>query len=112
MNPGKLRHRITIQRPRVTQGPLGQASSTTWDTVADRIGANVLELSGRDLLNAQQMQSDITIKIETRWLDGINTRMRVLWHDKEGDRTLAIEVPPLNPDCRKRYMTLMCKQPE
>lgn len=111
MGSGKYRHRITIQRASTTQDTLGQ-DTTTWIAIAERVPANVRELNGREIYNALQMQSDLSLAIELRWLDGVNSGMRVLWHDKYGDRTLAIEGTPKNPDGRKREMLLMCKQPE
>lgn len=107
---GRLRHRVTIERANETQDGLGQAVST-WVAFAQRVPALVEELSGRELWNAQQIQADLTMSVSLRWLDGVKSKMRLIWHDKAGDRTLSIEVPPRNPDGRKRDMVLLCKEP-
>lgn len=107
---GTYRHRITIQRASETQDGLG-GPVQTWLAFAERVPAMVEELSGRELWNAQQIQADLSLSVKCRWLDGVKSKMRVLWHDKGGDRTLSIEVPPRNPDGRKRDMVLLCKEP-
>lgn len=110
MEAGALRHRVTIQRANETQDGMG-SSVLTWVDFAERVPAEVKELTGRELWNAQQIQADITMSVGMRWLDGVKSKMRLLWHDKEGDRTLSIESPPRNPDGRKRDMLLLCKEP-
>lgn len=106
---GRLIHRVTLQRANETQGAHGQPVST-WVDFASRVAAEVSELSGRELWNAQQIQADLTMRILLRWLDGVKSKMRVIWHDKEGDRTLSIEVAPRDPEGRKRGMLLLCKE--
>lgn len=108
-SPGDLRHRVTVQRANETLGSLGNPVST-WVALYERIPALVEELSGRELWNAQQIQADLSISVKTWWVDGIKSKMRLIWHDRDGDRTLNIEVPPRNPDGRKRGMQLLCKE--
>lgn len=106
---GSLRHRVTVQRANETQDALG-GDVLTWVSYAERVPAEVKELSGRELWNAQQIQADLSLSVAMRWMDGIKSKMRLLWHDKEADRTLSIEVPPRDPGGDKRFMTLLCKE--
>lgn len=109
MNAGKLRHRVTIEEGIVTLNDHGQ-EETVWQQFAPRLPACVVELSGRELWNAQQIKPDITLRVELRWLPGVTSKMRLKWHDCERERTLEIAAPPINPDGRKREMHLLCKE--
>jgi head-tail adaptor len=111
-DPGKLRHRGTIEAPVRTQGNLGQAVITGRTVIADRIPLLVEELAGRDLEQARQLQADVTIKVTLRWRPGILTTMRLVWHDQGTDRTLSILAPPINPDGKRFWLELMCKEPK
>jgi SPP1 family predicted phage head-tail adaptor len=109
--PGQYRHRATLERPVETQGGKGQTIISDWVPVRERVPVRVTELSGRELLNAQQMQEDVTHQIESRWLPGVSSKMRWLWHDGATDRTLNILTTPLNPDGQKRKMITLAKEP-
>ncbi len=89
---------------------MGQRKLSSWTDVASRIPIRVTELAGRELYNAQQVQADITIEVRLRWREGVASTMRLVWHDGSTDRPLAILAPPTNPDGRKRWMHLMCKE--
>lgn len=109
MQAGKLRHRVTIQSPAVTQNAHGQ-DEITWSTFASRHAADVRQLTGRELWNAQQIKPEITLRVHMRWLSGVLAKMRLVWHDGTTDRVLPIEAPPINPDGKKREMVLYCKE--
>lgn len=111
MEAGALRHRITIQTPTETEGTKGQPV-IVWKPFRQRIAAEVRALSGAELFNAQQTQADVTFSVSLRWFYGVTSKMRILWHDSPCDRTLAILVPPINPDGKKVEMRLLCKEPE
>lgn len=114
MQGGKLRHKVTIEQPVETLGTLGQPE-VSWQAFSrPRIAANVMQLTGagggREIANAEQMQADQTYSVKLRYYKGITSKMRVVWHDSEGDRFLPIIGPPSNPDGRKREMILACKE--
>ncbi len=106
---GHLRHRCTIQTWTETEGDLGQAVKTP-QTFKYRVPFRVVELMGRELFNAQQMQPDSTIAAIARWIPGVTSKMQLVWHDGDDSRTLAIAAPPINPDGKKRWMVLLCKE--
>lgn len=109
MQAGRLRHIGTIEYATETKDGLGHPAKA-WRTFGkSRIPCRVEELSGRELFNAQQTQPDVTMSVSLRWFDGVTSKMRLVWHDRDGDRVLGIESPPINPDGRKREMVLMCK---
>jgi SPP1 family predicted phage head-tail adaptor len=111
-DPGKLRHRASIVAPATTQGGLGQETVTAWSPIADatRIPVRVTELAGRELYTARQLQADVTMEVKLRWREGVTSKMRVTWHDRDADRTLLILGPPINRDGKKRWMFLLCKE--
>ena len=78
MRLGPLRHRITIQARAAGMDDFGQESET-WATVAT-VWASVEPLSGRELLSAQQIQSDTSHRVRMRYRAGITTSHRVLFN--------------------------------
>lgn len=111
MRAGDLIHRITIQQPTETQGAKGQPVRS-WTTLRAKIAASVEELSGVELFNAQQTQPDITHRVTIYWCPGVTTLCKVIYHDGGTDRELNILVPPTNPDRRRVWLHLMCKEPK
>lgn len=103
MQAGKLRHRVTIQAPGMTQDPNTGEMLEGWTDVAT-CWASVEPLSGRDFIAAKAQQSEISARIVIRYREGIDSTMRVLHRG----RTYSIEGPPL-PDDKSglEYLTLM-----
>ena len=104
MKSGKLRHRITLQQPNHTRSETGDVT-TTWSTFATPWAA-VVPLAGRDFYNAKAINSDITHRVEMRYMDGVLPTMRVL---HEG-RVLELVSPPININERDREIHLMCRE--
>lgn len=65
MNAGKLKHRITLQRPAAGQDAFGQPL-TGWADVAKDIYANVRFSNGKEFIAGEQMQSGVTASIRIR----------------------------------------------
>lgn len=64
MQAGKLRHRVTLERPTVMTDSHGDQVKT-WATLAE-VWAEVLDLSGREFIAAQQVMADITVQVRMR----------------------------------------------
>src|SRR3990167_5409544 len=100
MQAGELIHRVSLQNR--TETPDGHDGFTeSWSTVQARIAARVVQLSGRDLERARQIDPRASFELRLRFwrtynddLDG--GRARVIWHDDGavGDRTLELVEPP------------------
>lgn len=75
---GRLRHRISIQRPLNTQDPVTGEMSLTWEDVATNVAAEIAPLSVKEFIASQQMQSDITTRIVIRHRRGLTADMRIL----------------------------------
>jgi SPP1 family predicted phage head-tail adaptor len=104
MNPGDLRHRVTIQKfveeadefntPKTTPDP--------WVTFYT-VWAAVEPLSGRELLVANNVTPQTRIRVRIRYLKGVTQGMRV----KYGERIFNIQsVADIKE--RHREMELMC----
>lgn len=80
MKIGKLRHRITIQQ--LTRTPDGSGGYTeTWPTFST-VWASINPVHGKELFEAQQIQSNVTHKIRIRYLSGVKSSMRVSFESR------------------------------
>ena len=118
MRAGLLRKQITIQtQPSTAQNEFGALSSTgIWYDDTENIHAGIWPLRGEEYHLANQGQSNVTHKIQMRWIplaDGsmITSRCRIKHYDPELkiDRYFEI-VGVTNIDERNRTLQLMAKE--
>ncbi len=104
MEAGKLRHRVTIQQlvaGSPQQLPNGEPDVTWTDYLT--MWASVEPLRGRELMLAQQMQSEVDVRIRLRYRGGITADMRVTFGGVNYDiKSVA------NIDLRNSELELMC----
>lgn len=103
MRAGKLRHKVTLQSKSETRDDTGQVFRDWSDTAT--IYASVEPLSGRELVNAQAIESETTYRITIRHLAGVTTEQRI----KFGSRYFEI-LSVINPEERNIMLQLMCKE--
>jgi len=103
MEPGKLRHRVNLQRRTTTQSATGQPT-VAWTTYAAR-WASVRPLQGREFMLAKQVAADVTTEIKLRYLGGVTAEDRVLFGSRIYDINTVI-----NTDERNVELVLMCKE--
>ena len=103
---GRLRHRVTIEQPTITQNPLTGEITEGWSTFAANIPAAIEDLSARDFIQSAAMQSEITTRITVRYLPGIKPNMRVV----NGDTIYNIRGVLFDKDSRREYITLPCDE--
>jgi SPP1 family predicted phage head-tail adaptor len=104
---GKLRQRIKIVQPNVTQDASGGWTIDDASPIAI-VWASVEMLSGRELSAAQQLVSEVSHKITIRWMRGIRASQQVWFNDAEGlNRTFKIQAVQ-NPDERNKMLFLLC----
>lgn len=84
MQSGKLRHRITIERPIETQDASTGAIAVSWSLFASRISAEVLPDRASEYFAAQQLQSSTNAMIRIRYRVGVEPTMRVTHHLSDG----------------------------
>lgn len=81
MRAGKLRHKVTIQAPGLTQDPVTGEIRPEWTDFAS-VFASIEPLSARDFIAAQANQSEITARIVIRYREGLLPTMRILHRGK------------------------------
>ncbi len=99
MNIGNLRTLVTIERRVVSRNDIGDEIET-WTRVAG-VYADVHPIRGREYLSLREMQSDITTRITTRYMAGIDTTMRF----KVGDAAYEIDSVV---DIENKHVALEC----
>jgi SPP1 family predicted phage head-tail adaptor len=108
MRAGQLRHRVTIQRL-VEGSPQQDAGGTPDDAWSEYFTcyAEVAPLRGRELIAAQQVNSEVTGTIRIRYRDDktVTTAMRAVFESRNFD-ILAV-VDPLE---RHRELVLYVKE--
>ena len=81
MQSGKLKHSVEIQFPSHTEDASGDPVLDGWTTFAT-VWAFVKPLSGREIVQAQQLHAETNHSISLRFMKGINTSQRVLFNGK------------------------------
>ena len=89
IDPGRLRERVTIQQATETRNRLGE-SVASWSTFAER-WASVEGLSGREVLQAGQQQTEVTHRVRLRYVTGLKATMRILWRGRTLEITSLLE---------------------
>ena len=85
MKIGKLRHRITFEKPvKVDDGY--QGFTVTWHPVCV-VWASVEALGGREYFYAHQIKAEVTHRVTIRYNSKISTEMRI----NHGGKILMIE---------------------
>lgn len=105
MQAGKLRHRITLQKPVKTQSPATGAVINTWEDVSV-LWADVVDLSAREFVAAQAGQSEITTRITIRHRDDVTSKHRILFKS----RVYNIHGVLADDKSGLEYLTLPCSQ--
>lgn len=108
INPGELRHRITIQKFNNNQNEYGEVEINThasWSDVAV-VRAGIYPISGKEFFSAETVNSEVTHKVKIRYIEGITSNMRI----KFGDRYFEIISQPINFQEKNIELQLLCKE--
>ena len=100
---GKLRHKVKLQSSAQAQDGYGQESKV-WAT-DESIWAQIQPLRGAELLEYQQISTEVTHRIIIRYNSSVTSAKRILF----GTRIFDINVPR-NIDERNIFMELLCKE--
>lgn len=103
MRAGELRHRVTIQQPVEVLDDYN-TPSVVWQDFA-RVWAAIEPLSGREYLQLQNTNAEITVRIRIRYLPGITPAMRVVY----GSRVFNIQAV-IDVEEKHRELHLMCAE--
>jgi len=89
IDPGRLREPVTIQRATETVNNIGEVVQT-WSTYVER-WASVEGLSGREVLQSGQQQTEVTHRVRLRYVDGMTQQMRLSWRGRILEITSLLE---------------------
>lgn len=100
MRAGRLRHRLSLQSPTITNTSTGTITES-WGTTAT-IWGSVEPLRGREFYDSALINSDITSRIVVRYTSDIEPNYKIVF----GTRTFLI-VSIIDIDERNKEMNLM-----
>lgn len=103
MNPGKLRHRVTIQQATRTRGA-GGGYTEKWGEVAT-VRAAVVPLTGTERIRAMQTEANLTHRIEMRYRAGLTSAMRAVYAGRTFEIRAVIDVEE-----RRREIHLLAEE--
>ncbi|MDU5108893.1 MAG: phage head closure protein [Clostridium sp.] len=104
INSGEFRHLIIIQKLDKSRNEYGEVIEEWIDFL--EIRAAIYPLSGKDFFSAETLNSEVTHKINIRYVDGVTSAMRV----KFWDRYFEITSPPINFQEKNILLQIMCKE--
>lgn len=116
MRAGELKDRVTVQtRTETSDGHDGITEA--WASARDdlkRRPAAVTQLTGRDLVGAQQIDPRLSHEIVMRYWATYRTdltggRARLVYHDRGTDRLFEIVGPPREAT-RARELRMLCRE--
>jgi SPP1 family predicted phage head-tail adaptor len=105
MEAGKLWHEIAIQSRGDTRDTFG-GSIPAWSAYASTY-AELKNLSGNELIQAQQIDSRITSKFTVRWDNGIRSSMRIVYKSRNYNIVYVNNI-----DERDKTTELLCERLE
>lgn len=98
-NPGKYRHRVTIEHQVTTRDPGDGSEIVTWEVFQDAVPADVLTGPGREFVAANAGQAETVARINMRWFPGLTSQMRILWDG----RVYNLNPPETDATARREY---------
>lgn len=108
MEPGRFRHRVTIQNFTTTRDAGGQPIKSWFD--ASTVSSDVKAISGRELVGSGAMSAEATIRVWMRYRSDVSTASRLLClNGPFKGLTLDIIGPPI-PDGKCTRLEILCKQ--
>lgn len=108
MKSGRLRHWLTFETLVIDLDSDGN-QVPTWMPAFDvnpRMPCEVVSLSGRELIAAQEVQSRVTTKVRARYRPGFDAVQRAIDHRTGTFFNIEAVIP--DPDSRIRSVTLLC----
>jgi SPP1 family predicted phage head-tail adaptor len=104
MRSGSLRHSVTIEARHDAKDTFG-GLSPQWRPVATNVPASIEPLKGKELFNAQQVQSEVLLRIRIRYRPGIVPAMRVKYRGRVYGILYVIDI-----NLKNEELHLMCNQ--
>lgn len=105
MRAGKLRHRVKLEKPGLTQDPVTGEMVNGWQLVGT-VWASVEALSVREYIQSQATQSAISARVTIRYRSDVDATMRLTHRGK----IYNIEGALPDPDSGLEWLTLPCSE--
>jgi SPP1 family predicted phage head-tail adaptor len=94
MNFSKLRHRITLIKPTYQQNGTGENEATFADYKT--VWANVVPVSGKELIESQKLRAETAYKISLRYASDVTSDMRIRYNQMQLEISAVINVAGRN----------------
>lgn len=78
VDPGRFRDRVTIERKKSERDSMGGVKEQ-WEAIAP-VPADVQDLTGRELQEAQKQWGEVTAQVFIRYFSGVDETMRLKDH--------------------------------
>lgn len=110
INARRLRHVVTLQKRSETLDDAGESSAFVDFLTGVRV--SIEPLSGREYVAAQQVQAEISTRIQARWREGLDETQRIL-HVRGSDSPAPVDVYDIaavlpDPDSGRHWVTFLC----
>jgi SPP1 family predicted phage head-tail adaptor len=106
MQAGRLRHRVTIEELLIGQDSDG-AVEETWAPIGAPVSAEILPLSGREMLAAAALQSKVATRIVIRYRPNFTPTAHPL-RVVHRDTVYSIEAVIPDNESGRQWLTLQC----
>lgn len=91
IDPGRLNKKGMFQRRIETRDAAGQKSIGWEDIFPNNISVEIIPISGRELLSAQQVKGEVTHRIRCRFRAGLTAADRFVFRGRIFDLQAAID---------------------
>lgn len=102
-NSGRYRHPITFQQRTKTTNEYGELLNEWSDFTTSR--ASINPISGKLLISAEAVKSEITHQVHCRYLPNITNGMRIMFGTRVFDIVAVINFQEMNKE-----LQIMCKE--
>lgn len=103
MNPGDLRHRVTIQSRHEQSDGMGSFTAS-WESFAEAWAA-IWPTSAKEVVANAQLTGQVTHRVRIRYVEGVTSAMRILF----GERILNI-LSVICPEEKNELLDLICME--
>jgi len=94
LNPGELRHLITIEQPSASRSTSGEVVNT-WTTFAT-VWAKIMPIRGREAEESRRETGKAEVRFWCRYLAGVTLGMRLVRSGRYFDITAIINIDELD----------------
>lgn len=102
MNAGRNREVVIVQKRTQTQDGFGEPIDVWTDF--QKLRADVIKLSGRELFAAQAVGADVTTRVNTRYCAGVEADQRILFRDE------VLDIESVIPDRLRTTLEILCRE--